>query len=88
MPKRHDEEVFDDRFHGKKGPKWRERAQGKLRRTRKARRMDKSQKPKSALTARPPPLHGAPAPSFLNEEVFLWWRDRTTQMALLRHPIS
>ncbi|MED6115633.1 hypothetical protein PIB30_092566, partial [Stylosanthes scabra] len=48
----------------------------------------KSQKPKSSLTARPPPLHGAPAPSFLDEEVFCWWRGRTTEMARPHHPNS
>ncbi|MED6200998.1 hypothetical protein PIB30_090668 [Stylosanthes scabra] len=63
------------------GPKWRERAQGKLRKTRKARRMDKSQKPKSALTARPHPFHGAPAPrkfSFGGAAARPRWRARTT----------
>ncbi|MED6198536.1 hypothetical protein PIB30_067341 [Stylosanthes scabra] len=48
----------------------------------------KAKKPKSALTARPHPLHGAPTPSFLDEEVFRWWRGRTTQMAHPHHPIS
>ncbi|MED6110716.1 hypothetical protein PIB30_045425 [Stylosanthes scabra] len=38
----------------------------------------KGNKPKPALTSRPHPLDGAPAPPFLNGEVFRWWCTRAT----------
>ncbi|MED6161438.1 hypothetical protein PIB30_060750 [Stylosanthes scabra] len=54
--------LVQDREKGleNEGPKYRGRAQGKLKRTREAKRMIKSQKdPNSELTARPRPQDGA-----------------------------
>ncbi|MED6207717.1 hypothetical protein PIB30_038274 [Stylosanthes scabra] len=63
----------DDPWHSEPSPKYRGRAQGKLRRTREARRMDKK------LKMAQPSVNRAPAPSR--------WRDRALLSLIWKFPM-